>query len=229
VRIRLSRFLGLALAIGLVAPLFAQPGRFGGNRGMDASALLGQKSVQEEIKLTEDQVAKVEKIGKDLREKYADQLKDAGKDKDKRTEITKKMGEERTKLLADVLKPDQAKRVKQIEVQVNGLTAFTHEDVQKALKLTDKQISDLKEMEDAIAKDRTEMFKDAGKDKDKFAEVMTKIRTLNKEAAAKFVSKLTDDQKKAYKELAGDEFKGKIEAPTFGRPGKDKKGDKEEE
>jgi hypothetical protein len=215
------------MAIGLVAPLFAQPGRGFGNRGMDASALLGQKSVQEEIKLTEDQVAKVEKIGKDLREKYGEQLKDAGKDKDKRAEITKKMGEERTKMLADVLKPDQAKRVKQIEIQVNGLTAFNAEDVQKALKLTEKQISDLKAMEDDLNKDRAEIFKDAGKDK--FAEAMVKVRTLNKEAATKFVSKLTDDQKKLYKDLAGEEFKGKIEAPTFGRPGKDKKGDKEEE
>ena len=43
------------------------------------------------------------------------------------------------------------------------------------------------------------------------AEVAEKVRTLNKEAAAKFISGLSADQKKAYKELTGDEFKGKIE------------------
>ena len=73
-RIRLARFAALVLAIGLVAPLFAQRQPGGMGRGMDGSMLLTQKSVQEEIKLTEDQVAKVEKVGKDLREKFAELL-----------------------------------------------------------------------------------------------------------------------------------------------------------
>ncbi len=222
-RIRLARFTALVLAIGLVAPLFAQrqPGA-GFGRGMDGSMLLTQKSVQEELKLTEDQITKVEKVGKDLREKYADDLKD----KDKRQETMKKMGEERTKALAEVLKPEQTKRLKQIEVQVGGLNALSRDDVAKTLNLSEKQIADVKGIADDLRKDSTELFKDAGKDKDKFAEIMTKVRTLNKEAAAKFISSLSDDQKKAYKELTGDEFKGKIEFGFGGGRPKDKKGDK---
>ena len=212
-RIRLARLAALFLAIGLVAPLFAQRQPGGGfGRGMDGSALLSQKSVQEELKLTEDQITKVTAVGKDLREKYADDLKD----KDKRQETMKKMGEARTKALAGILKPEQTKRLHQIEVQVGGLNALTKDDVAKTLSLTEKQIADAKGIEDDLRKDAGELFK--GGDKDKFAETMAKVQTLRKEAATKFISGLSAEQKKAYKELTGDEFKGKLEAPTGGRP-----------
>jgi hypothetical protein len=77
-------------------------------------------------------------------------------------------------------------------------------------------------MVDDLSKDSQELMKSA--EKGKFAEVMVKVNTLNKEAAAKFITGLSADQKKAYKDLTGDEFKGKIE---FGmgmgkRPNKDK-------
>jgi hypothetical protein len=230
VRIRLSRFAALALAIGLVVPLFAQPGR--GMRGprYDAAFLAGQKSVQEEIKMTEDQIAKVKKTSEELREKYADDLKSAGKDFEKRAEIQQKISAATGKAVGEILKPEQMKRIKQIEVQLGGLGALVTEDVSKALKLSEKQVSDAKGALDDVRKDSAEIFKDAGfKDKEKAAEAREKVSKLNKEATAKFISSLSADQKKAYKDLIGDEFKGKIEF-TFGggRPGKDKK-DKEEE
>ncbi len=223
-RIRSARFLSLALAIGLIAPLFAQqPGRGGAGRGVTTSMLLGQKSVQEELKLTEDQVKKIETISKDLRTKYADDLKDF-QNREKFQEAMKKMNEEQTKLLADVVKPEQMKRVKQIEVQVGGLRALTNEDVQKALKLTEKQIEQVKAMTEDLAKDSKSIRDDAGKDRAKLTEAMAKINTLSKEASAKFLSGLSADQKTAWKELTGDEFKGKIEFTGMGcrRPNQDK-------
>src|SRR5260370_5432539 len=117
--------------------------------------LLAKTSVEEELKMTEDQVAKVEKLNTTLREKYADDLKD----KDKRAETMKKMSEERTKALADVLKPEQTKRVKQIEIQLGGLNALAKEDVATALKFTDKQKADIKSRADDLAKDSQELVK----------------------------------------------------------------------
>jgi hypothetical protein len=219
-RTRLLRFLGLCLAIGVATPLLAQrPGGFGG--GISTAMLVGQKSVQEEVKLTDDQVAKAKKVNDDIRAKYADDLKSAGKDKDKRMEITKKMSAETAKALSEVLKPDQLKRIHQIEIQLGGLQVLSRDDVAKELKLTDKQKDDLKGRADDLRKDTTDIFKDAGKDK--FAEAAVKVRTLGQEAAAKFVSTLSDDQKALYKEMTGKKFEGKIEF-TGGRPGK---GDKE--
>jgi hypothetical protein len=206
-RIRSARFLALVLAIGLVAPLFGQrPGGFG-RGGMDAGMLLGQKSVQEELKLTEDQIAKADKLNMTLREKFGEDLKD----KDKRADAMKKMSEERMKALADILKPDQTKRLKQIEIQLAGVNGLTREDVQTALKLSDKQKADVKGLADDLAKDSRELFKDAGMDPAKFAEIRAKVQTLSKEATAKFVSGLSDEQKSEFKKLVGDEFKGKIE------------------
>jgi hypothetical protein len=220
------RFLGLCLAIGVATPLLAQrPGGFGGG-GVSTAMLVGQKSVQEEVKLTDDQVAKAKKVNEDIRAKYADDLKNSFKDREKAAELRKKMSEETNKALAEVLKPDQLKRIRQIEIQLGGLNSLSRDDVAKELKLTDKQKDDLKGRVDDLRKDTGEIFKDAGKDK--FAEASVKARTLSQEAATKFVSTLSDDQKTAYKEMTGKKFDGKIEFGMGGRP-RPNKGDKEEE
>jgi len=217
--IRSARFLALALAIGVVAPLLAQQQRqgrgFGGGQ-MSAGMLLTQKSVQEELKLTEDQITKVTEKNKEIRTKFADDLKD----KDKRADAAKKMNEETTKALADIIKPEQMKRLKQIEVQLGGLAALRNEEVAKAIKLSDKQIADVKGLADDLSKDSAELMKDAftSKDQAKMKEAREKVQSLNKEATAKFLSGLSAEQKTAYKELVGDEFKGQIN-PFGGRPG----------
>jgi Spy/CpxP family protein refolding chaperone len=220
-RTRFLRFLGLALAMGLVTAVIAQqPGRGGFGGGLSGTALAAQKSVAEDLKLTDDQGAKVKKIGEDLRTKYADDLKSAGKDREKSAEVRKKMNEESTKLLAEALKPEQIKRLRQIEIQLGGLAILSREDVAKELKLTDKQKEDLKGRADDLRKDTGAIFQDAGKDK--FAEAMAKVRTLSGEAATKFVSTLTDDQKALHKEMTGKKFEGKIEFTPMRRPTGDK-------
>jgi hypothetical protein len=223
-RIRALRFLALFLAIGLVVPLFAQqPGRgFGG--GITTAMLCGQKSVQEEVKLTEDQIAKVKKATDEIDAKYKDDRAKAfkDKDKDKQAEIRTKVTAETTKALADILKPEQAKRIKEIEIQLGGLDVLGREEIAKDLKLTDKQKEDLKGRRDDLNKDRGDIFKDAGRDPAKFAEASAKVRTLSTEAAAKFVSTLTDEQKAAYKDMTGKKFEGKLEFMRPGRPQGDK-------
>jgi hypothetical protein len=217
-RTRLLRFMGLCLMIGVATPLLAQPGRGGFGGGISVAMLAEQKSVQEEVKLTDDQVAKVKKVTEDVRKKYDDDLKAARKDKDreKSAALNKKISEETNKGLTDVLKPDQLKRIKQIELQLGGLRALSRDEVAKELKLTDKQQEDLKGRGEDLAKDSKDLFKEKGG--------FEKIRTMSMESAAKFVSTLSDDQKKIYKEMTGKKFEGKIEPPMFGRPNK---GDKE--
>jgi hypothetical protein len=205
-----------ALAALLAIPVFSQgPGRGFGTPSMEKLAT--NEGVQKELKLSDDQASKLKKAAEDLQSKYGDQLKEAKKDKEKRAEITKKMEAEFTKTLDDTLKPEQRKRFNQIHVQTQGLSAFQDETVVKALKLTDKQKDELKGMADDFAKDTQGMFKDAGKDKDKLAEVQKKIATMRKETLEKAASKLTDDQKKAWKDLVGEPFELQL-----GGKGKDK-------
>ena len=224
-----TRLFALALAVAVAAPLLAQPRPGQGGFGpQDGAALLRNKSVQEELKISEDQTTKLKEIGDKIRAKYADEFKDAGRDFAKIREVGKKVSEETKKALADanILKPEQTKRLRQIEVQTAGLTAFSMEDVQKVLKLTDKQIADAKAASDDIRKDADEMRKDAGMDFKKFAEIRTKVEKMRSDALNKLTGTFSDDQKKAYKELTGEKFELKVE---FTRPGgreKDKGKDK---
>jgi Spy/CpxP family protein refolding chaperone len=212
----------------IITPLLAQPpGGFGRGQFMTISFLVQNKGVQEELKLTEDQVTKITKISTDTREKYKDDLAKAreGKDFAKIGELNKKIGEETEKALSagDLLKPDQLKRVKQIRLQNLGLAAFLEEAVAKELKLTDKQKEEIKALDEDLTKDRRELMKDVGKDQKKREEAQKKIAELTTETMAKVQKTFSDDQKKTWKEMTGTKYEVKFE---FTRPGKDKAKDK---
>ena len=136
---------------------------FGGGR-MSAGQLLQNEGVQKDLKLTEDQIAKVKEVGQKVREKYTDDFQklrdlDQQERREKMTELMKKVGEDTDKELAGVLKPEQDKRLKQIQRQTEGVQAFQEPDVQKALKLTDEQKDSLK----TIAEDSQKDLRDSGK------------------------------------------------------------------
>ncbi|HEV3146930.1 MAG TPA: hypothetical protein VGZ47_23785, partial [Gemmataceae bacterium] len=103
-RLRLGGAVLLCAAIAAV--VLAQQPRGGGGMGAftaNAGVLLANKSVQEELKLTEDQIAKV----KDFGEKQAEMrkgMKDLSKEE--RQDAMKKMGEE-TEKVVKTLKPEQ--------------------------------------------------------------------------------------------------------------------------
>jgi Spy/CpxP family protein refolding chaperone len=104
------------------------------------------------------------------------------------------------------LKPEQAKRLKQIEVQSAGLGAFSKDDVQAALKLTDAQKTSVKTAADDMQKDIQDLFKDAQGDREKMADAFKKIQELRTDSLDQVVKGLSDDQKKTWKDLNGDKF-----------------------
>ena len=88
------------------------------------------------------------------------------------------------------------------------------EEVQKVVKLTGDQKEKIKSMVEEMQKDMQELRRDRS------AEARTKITALQKEVTEKSAALLTDDQKKAWKELVGKEFEYKPDAPAGGgRPG----------
>jgi len=209
-----------ALALAIVAgPLFAQG--FRGNRAPGPMMLLTNKGVIEELKLSEEQNDKIKAATKEVTTKFTDDLKDAGKDRDKRAEITKKMIAEFNKKIDGTLKPEQTKRFDQLQVQFAlraGPAGLLSENLAKELKLTDKQKDAIKESSEALAKERQELRKD----KDNFQENQKKIQAKTKEATDKLVETLSDDQKKALKEASGAAFEFKFEGPGGGGKGKKK-------
>ena len=74
--------------------------------------MLQSEVVQKELKLDKDQIDKIKQIATDIREKHQDDfagLRDLSQEErgEKMRELMKKVGEETTKALADVFKPEQ--------------------------------------------------------------------------------------------------------------------------
>jgi len=210
-----ASFLTAGLIVLAASPAFAQPpgGRFGRFQP-NAYMLLGQDKVQEELKLTDDQKDQVKKV----REKYQEDIRSAfgNMDFQKGQELMKKASDEDAK----ALKPEQAKRLHQIEVQASGLGAFEKEDVQTSLKLTDEQKKSIKESSEELRKDIMDLMQNVGQDQDKRREAFTKVRTMSQDAVNKVIEGLNADQKKEWKELTGEKFEVQFGPPR--RPGNDR-------
>jgi Spy/CpxP family protein refolding chaperone len=219
----------MLLTLGVVAlvsspalaqrPQRPQPG--GGPGQLTGAALLANKSVQEELKLNEDQTKKIEDTRKAIDDKFKDdraklrEIRDMTERREKTAELNKKIGEETTKALSGVLKDDQTKRFKQIEYQVMGVRAFSNEDIAKTLKFTDDQKADIKKITEDYQKDMQGLFQPGGNRE----EAQKKREELRKSAMEKLTKVLTSDQKKSWEEMTGAPFQIKFDAPR--RPQRD--------
>lgn len=224
----LNRSLLTLAVVALVAsPALAQrqrpqggAGGFGfGGRGLAGVQLLGNKSVQEELKITDEQKEKITPVLTKISEKQRDafgKLRDlsAEERREKMQELQKEMtamNEQGLKDVMPILTTDQTKRFKQIQIQVRGLEAYSDPEVVSALKLTDEQKDDIKKVNEEMAKQMREMFQPGGGGN--FQEAQRKMTALRKETNEKVQSMLTDAQKKTLKELRGEAFELKIDAP----------------
>jgi len=218
--------LTVAAVVLLAGPALAQrqgQGRggfgFGGSGQMQGAAvLLANKSVQDELKLTSNEVEKVSAPGKKLREKQQSMFADLqGATQEQRqekmkelTDAAKAANEDALKLAKDTLKTDQLKRFGQLELQVKGDAAFVDENVQKALGITDPEKEQIKKIrEDAVTK-MQELRPARGQgNQGNLQELMTKMQDLRKETMAKAVAVLTDSQRTQWKEMVGSPFEYK--------------------
>jgi hypothetical protein len=174
------------------------------------SSLFYNKALTDELKIGDTEKSKLTyTIPNKVSSKYAAERNKLNaeyqKTYAKQTALNKKIEAEKRSALgqATVLKADQVRRFKQILVRMMGPGAFSDKDVQAALKLTDEQKKDIaalaKTLADDTARARRMMYyyQDLGK----------LIEILNKRAYAKMLAKLTEDQKKAWKELTGAPFR----------------------
>jgi len=205
----------LALSLGAVAllasPAMAQRG--GGFGGGGYGALLTNKGVQKELKLGDDQVTKADKVAADIREKMMglrEKLQDVPQEErgEKMAELMKSINDDAKKSLADVLKPDQVKRLDQIRLQQNPAQSLAEADVQKSLKLTDDQKDKIKAINTESGTQMREIFQSAQNDREG---AMKRIAELRKETTAKVTGLLTADQKATWKEMTGEAYEVKFE------------------
>jgi len=208
----------LGVVAFLAAPAMAQQGR-GGGRGMMGSPafLLGNASVQQELKLDAGQIEKAKAVADKAREKFTAareslQSLEGEERAKKQRELASEVNTETHKAVKEFMKPEQVKRLYQITHQVQGAQAFTDEHVQKHLKLTDAQKSDIEGIVQASGQEMRKIFQENQGDREA---ITSKMGELRKETLAKVESKLTDEQKTSYKEMLGAPFEVKFEP----RPG----------
>jgi hypothetical protein len=197
--------LAAAVVVMTVSPALAQQ-RGGGGFGGGTLFLLTQKSVREELKLSDEQVKKVTELQEKQRESFQG-LRDLSQE-ERRTKMQEAV-KAQSEAIAKILQPQQLKRVKQIALQQAGARAVNDEEVAKTLKVTDEQKEKIRE----IQRESFEKLRELGFDEDKAKE----REALQKETNGKMMAVLSSEQQAKLKEMQGEPFKGKIERPQFGR------------
>ena len=212
----------LVFGVGLllVVPAMAQQrgqgrGGRGGPGGGGVAGLIRNEGVQKEIGITGDQAEKAQEAVQKVREKYQDEfatLRDLSQEerREKGATLNNKINDESLKALADVLKPDQIKRLKQIELQQRGPEAFTDAEVQSKLHLTSDQKDKIKTIAADYAAERGQLFQGrrggGGGGGGDFAEAQKKMTAMRKASMERVTAILTAQQKETWKEMTGSAF-----------------------
>jgi hypothetical protein len=200
------------LAVGAVALLatvaVAQQPQRGGGFGL--AQMFDNKDFQKELSLTDEQVEKAKKIATDVHDKHKDELDKLPQGQEgfaERMKLNRQITEETIKELGDTLKPEQTKRLKQIQLQTTvrfmGPGIFLTPDVESALKLNDKQKDDLKTMSEDYRKELQDLRAGGGGFN---AETRQKMESIRKESMENAVKVLDDKQKKDWEDLTGKPF-----------------------
>jgi hypothetical protein len=188
---------GLGLLAFVASPAFAQ-GR--GGFGMGGGNLLGNQSVQKELKMDDAQKEKATQLAADMREK-AQGLRDLSQEEQQKARA--ELMASTNKAVAEILKPEQLKRYNEIRYQQMGAAAFGDPVVAAKLKLTDEQKDKIKTVNSDSQSQMREIFQEFQNDREGAQKKMTALR---KETNDKAVAVLTSEQKTTWKELQGAPF-----------------------
>ncbi len=212
-----ASLLWLILVAAATPSLWAQRpggGRFGGGMGGDMVGLLTQKSVQEELKLSADQTKQAGELAEKQRGGFQG-LRDLSEDE--RRKKLEERAETNQKSLAELLQPEQLKRLKQISWQQQGAFAFEQPEVASALQLTNDQKDKLKALQQGAREKMRAAFQGGQPDREK-------MQAARKAVADEAMGVLTTDQQSKWKELTGPTFSGEIVRPTGGNGGGRRRG-----
>jgi len=209
------------VGLGLVALFAGSALAQGQGRGFGMMGgygfLVGNTSVQVELKLDDQQKEKAKEFGDKARAEGQEmraklQGLEGEEARTKRQELMKEMNESHIKAVGEFLKPEQIARLKQIRYQALGANAFDDEHVSKKLNLTDSQKSDIQSIVQEQREASRGLFSQDQSPEDRAA-AMKKMTELRKEALDKVTAKLNDEQQKSWKELIGAPFEFKMDPP----------------
>lgn len=166
--------------------------------------LLGEKSVQTDLKLTAAQNKKVSAAVNKQQIAMKAMFNIAPDQREQKMKELMKTGDQAAD---EILTTEQKTRVKQITLQVQGAQAFASADVVQELKLTDEQQDKIKAINDGVGKQMGEMFQGKKLAPQAFQKKMTEIKKKADEQARKL---LTSEQASTWNEMTGTPFRGEV-------------------
>jgi hypothetical protein len=207
---RLAAVFALGLIAGLAGEAPAQGSKFDAAGSFKSyEFLLVNESVQNELKLSDEQVLKVNTTVHDIRQKRRAELEKlrnlpAPKGREKFLQILEENAQEALDSSAKILTAEQVKRLKQIRVQQDGFDAFYNDAVSAALKLSKEQQQRIKKI-DREAETQGEKPPQVGTGGN-YATTMTRMAARRKDLIGKAVDLLTAEQKTVWTDLVGAPF-----------------------
>jgi hypothetical protein len=208
-----KQFLTAVALVLLTSPARAQsPAGAVGASGLGGGPiLLIIPNVQQELKLSDDQTRTVPQTIQEIMTRHRDMLLSLGdlapsERVQRQRDLTRAMNVEAKKALS--MSADQSRRFDQIGLQQRGIEAFTDADIRARLKLTDDQMVKIREIGTDALQNFQQIAQELGNDREG---AMRKIRQLQKDLMVKAQAELTDEQKTAWKELAGEPFEIRFE------------------
>lgn len=222
--IRLRHALVLVMALGLAAAFVAaaqgqatEETRRGSGRGLSRGSLLSLlrlEQVQKELRLSEEQAAKVNKVTEELtaemRKQYTTlrEVEDRDQRRAKMTELADQFDGKVREQLRDVLAGEQMTRLYQIRAQVRAVVeSLGSTYVAGRLKLTDEQKEKVARINKDMQAKRSELFgamRDATQEQR--AEATEKLRKIRSDADKEALAVLTAEQSKAFQEMQGEKI-----------------------
>jgi hypothetical protein len=165
--------------------------------------LLNQPSVQQELKISDEQKQQLQEAAAKLRASAGDLQ---SLDPSERQQKAQEMARESERAASKILHRDQMKRFKEITLQVQGARAFSNPDLANVLGLTDEQKEKIKAAEGSRGQRGQQT--PPGSDPEAARMRMEEMRKANLD---KVMTILTPEQKAKYKQMTGEPFTGKIE------------------
>jgi Spy/CpxP family protein refolding chaperone len=190
-------------------------GGFGGGGFGGGGNVISTEAVQKELGLSTEQTDKLKLITEEAQKSMRGlfQRPAEGEDREKaRAAMQEKMqaaAKELTSKVEAVLTPEQKKRLKEIQLQAQGIRALTNEEVVNALKITDEQKKKIEEIREA---NRPQFGRggQGGGERPSFE----RFQEQQKETEAKIMDVLTAEQKSSFEAMKGKKFD--MPRPTFG-------------
>jgi hypothetical protein len=177
--------------------------------GLTLLMLLKQKSVQDELKLTEAQVGKVKEAADQEMRAFNDLYSLPLEEHAKRLKELSKEGDLKA---VQILNPGQEKRLRQISLQVQGPRVFADPKLSQELSLTEDQKQQVGKIVEDTDRQRGQLFQPGNTPE----EANKKLGELDKNTLDKILKVLTAEQQAKWKELTGEPFRGSI---GQGQPG----------